>query len=171
MVRFAGSSSVSRSREKKTLTASELDRPDVQAHRIDWLDEQPKFDPSRLVFIDETWMKTNMTPTHGRCQRGKRLIARVPFGHWNTSTFVAALRWDGIAAPCVFDRPINRRSFKAYVEHSLIPTLKPGDTVVVDNLSSHKGKAVRKAIEASLRFLPPYSPDLNPIEQVFAKRQ
>lgn len=113
-----------------------------------------------------------MTPTHGRCQRGKRLIARVPFGHWNTSTFVAALRWDGITAPCVFDRPINGRSFKAYVEHFLIPTLKPGDTVVVDNLSSHKGKAIRKALEAigaSLRFLPPYSPDLNPIEQVFAK--
>jgi transposase len=125
-----------------------------------------------LVFIDETWVKTNMTPTYGRCQRGKRLIARVPFGHWNTSTFVAALRWDGITAPCVFDRPINGRSFKAYVERFLIPTLKPGDTVVVDNLSSHKGKAVRAAIEAigaSLRFLPPYSPDLNPIEQVFAK--
>jgi transposase len=113
-----------------------------------------------------------MTPTYGRCRRGQRLIARAPFGHWNTSTFVAALRWDGIAAPCVLDQPMNGRCFKAYVERFLVPTLKPGDIVVLDNLGSHKGQPVRTAIEAvgaTLLFLPPYSPDLNPIEQVFAK--
>ena len=113
-----------------------------------------------------------MTPTHGRCRRGQRLIARVPFGHWKTSTFLAALRWDGVTAPAVFDGPINGVSFTAYVERNLVPTLQPGDVVVLDNLGSHKGKAVREAIEragAQLRFLPPYSPDLNPIEQVFAK--
>jgi transposase len=113
-----------------------------------------------------------MTPTHGRCRRGARLIARAPFGHWKTSTFLAALRWDGITAPAVFDGPINGRSFTAYVEQVLVPMLRPGDIVVLDNLGSHKGKVVREAIEAAgaeLRFLPPYSPDLNPIEQVFAK--
>jgi transposase len=133
---------------------------------------QPDLDPRRLVFIDETWAKTNMTPTHGRCRRGQRLIARVPFGHWKTSTFLAALRWDGMCAPAVFDGPINGRAFTAYVEQVLVPTLQPGDIVVADNLGSHKGAAARCAIEAAgaeLRFLPPYSPDLNPIEQVFAK--
>jgi transposase len=136
------------------------------------LSERPTLDPRRLVFIDETWAKTNMTPTHGRCRRGQRLIARAPFGHWKTSTFLAALRWDGMSAPAVFDGPINGRSFTAYVEQVLVPSLRPGDIVVLDNLGSHKGKAARDAIEragAELRFLPPYSPDFNPIEQVFAK--
>jgi transposase len=113
-----------------------------------------------------------MTPTHGRSLRGERVIARVPFGHWKTSTFLAALRWDGLSAPAVFDGPINGHSFTAYVEQVLGPTLQPGDIVVLDNLGSHKGTAARAAIEragAELRFLPPYSPDLNPIEQVFAK--
>lgn len=144
----------------------------MQARRAAWLAARPDLDPHRLVFIDETWAKTNMTPTHGRCRRGDRLIARAPFGHWNTSTFLAALRWDGMTAPAVFDGPINGRSFTAYVEQVLVPTLRPGDIVVLDNLGSHKGKAARLAIEAAgaeLRFLPPYSPDLNPIEQVFAK--
>jgi len=124
------------------------------------------------VFIDETWAKTNMTPTHGRCRRGQRLIARLPFGHWKTSTFLAALRWSGMTAPAVFDGPINGRSFTAYVEKVLAPSLQPGDVVVLDNLGSHKDTAARQAIEragAEIRFLPPYSPDLNPIEQVFAK--
>jgi transposase len=137
-----------------------------------WLAERPGLDPQRLVFIDETWAKTNMTPTHGRCRRGYRLVARVPFGHWKTSTFLAALRWDGMTAPAVFDGPINGRSFTAYVEQVLVPSLRPGDIVILDNLGSHKGMAARDAIEAAgaeLRFLPPYSPDLNPIEQVFAK--
>jgi len=136
------------------------------------LREHGAVDPRRLVFIDETWAKTNMTPTHGRCRRGRRLIARIPFGHWKTSTFLAALRWDGMSAPAVFDGPINGQSFTAYVEQVLVPTLRRGDIIVLDNLGSHKGKRARQAIEragAEIRFLPPYSPDLNPIEQVFAK--
>jgi transposase len=154
------------------VTAAELERADVRLRRTAWLDERTAFDAHRLVFIDETWAKTNMTPSHGRCPRGTRLIAPVPFGHWRTSTFLAALRWDGLVAPAVFEGPINGRSFTAYVEQVLAPVLRPGDIVVLDNLGSHKGKAVRNAIEragAELRFLPPYSPDLNPIEQVFAK--
>jgi len=113
-----------------------------------------------------------MTRTHGRSPRGKRLVAKVPHGHWRTMTFLAALRSDQITAPCVFDGPINGQSFLAYVEQVLVPTLKPGDIVVMDNLGSHNGQAVRRAIrsaKAKLFFLPPYSPDLNPIEQVFAK--
>jgi len=113
-----------------------------------------------------------MTRTHGRCARGARLVAKVPHGRWRTLTFLAALRFDQITAPCVFDGPINGRSFLAYVEQVLVPTLKPGDIVIMDNLGSHKGQAVRRAIRqagSKLFFLPPYSPDLNPIEQVFAK--
>ncbi len=124
------------------------------------------------MFIDETWAKTNMTRLHGRCARGQRLLAKAPFGRWRTLTFLAALRSDRIDAPCVIDGPINGRSFLAYVEQILVPTLKQGDIVIMDNLGSHKGKSVRKAIRAAgakLFFLPPYSPDLNPIEQVFAK--
>jgi len=125
-----------------------------------------------LVFIDETWAKTNMARTHGRCLKGTRLHAKVPYGHWKTLTFLAALRHDRIVAPCVFDGPINGQRFLAYVEQFLVPTLAPGDIVILDNLGSHKNPAVRKAIKAAgakLFFLPPYSPDLNPIEQVFAK--
>ena len=113
-----------------------------------------------------------MTRTHGRALRGERLVAKVPHGHWQTLTFLAALRHDRITAPCVFDGPINGASFRAYVEQILVPTLSPGDIVIMDNLGSHKGHAVRAAIRvagARLFFLPPYSPDLNPIEQVFAK--
>ena len=137
-----------------------------------WKRYQGKVDPSRLVFIDETWAKTNMAPLRGWCARGRRLQARVPHGHWKTLTFLAALRADAVTAPCVFDGPINGTSFLAYVEQVLVPTLRPGDIVILDNLGSHKGKAVRQAIRiagARLLFLPPYSPDLNPIEQVFAK--
>ena len=113
-----------------------------------------------------------MTRTHGRCAKGQRLVAKAPFGKWRTLTFLAALRCDGLTAPCVIDGPINGVIFRAYVEQALVPTLKPGDLVVMDNLGSHKGKGVRKAIQAAgakLFFLPPYSPDLNPIEQAFAK--
>jgi transposase len=113
-----------------------------------------------------------MTRSHGRCAKGTRLLAKAPFGKWRTLTFLAALRSDRLDAPCVIDGPINGQSFLAYVEQILVPTLKPGDIVIMDNLGSHKGKAVRKAIRAAaakLFFLPPYSPDLNPIEQVFAK--
>jgi transposase len=124
------------------------------------------------VFIDETWVKTNMTRLHGWAPRGRRLHAKVPHGHWQTATFLAALRHDRIEAPCLLDGPINAKRFLAYVERFLIPTLKPGDIVVLDNLGSHRGKAVRQAIRkvgARLFFLPKYSPDLNPIEQFFAK--
>jgi transposase len=125
-----------------------------------------------LVFIDETWTKTNMTRLRGWAPRGRRLVAKVPQGRWRTLTFLAALRQDQIAAPCVIDGPINGESFLAYVEQVLVPALQPGDIVIIDNLGSHKGKAVRRAIRsagAKLFFLPPYSPDLNPIEQAFAK--
>ncbi len=124
------------------------------------------------MFIDETWAKTNMTRLRGWCQHGQRLIGKVPHGHWKTLTLVAALRHDGIIAPCVFDGPINAQSFLVYVREVLVPALRPGDVVALDNLSSHKGNEVRQAIRAAgarLIFLPPYSPDLNPIEQVFAK--
>ena len=125
-----------------------------------------------MIFIDETWAKTNMVRLRGRSKRGTRLIDTTPHGHWKTSTFIAGLREDGLVAPGVFDGPINGDLFLAYVEQILVPTLKEGDTVVMDNLSSHKKAAVRRAIEdagATLLFLPPYSPDLNPIEQLFAK--
>jgi transposase len=144
----------------------------VARRRQQWKKYQGRLDPSRLVFIDETWAKTNMTRTHGRCARGKRLVAKVPHGHWRTMTFIAALRHDRIAAPCVFDGPINGESFRAYVEQCLLKAIKPGDVVIMDNLGSHKGEAVRRIIRsagARLFFLPPYSPDLNPIEQAFAK--
>jgi transposase len=152
--------------------AAEQDRTDVVAKRARWRRWQPALEPSRLVFIDETWVKTNMARTRGRCQRGQRLISKVPMGHWKTMTFIAALRHDGITAPAVLDGPINGAAFQAYVEQFLAPTLGPGDIVVLDNLGSHKSQAVRRAIRARgarIWFLPPYSPDLNPIEQFFAK--
>lgn len=126
---------------------------------------------AKLVFIDETGTATNMARLRGRCPRGKRLIGRVPHGHWKTTTFVAALRADGIAAPFVIDRAMNGDIFRAYVEQCLVPTLSPGDVVITDNLGTHKVGRVREAIEragASVLYLPPYSPDPNPIEQAFA---
>ena len=131
-----------------------------------------ELDPRRLVFIDETWIKTNMAPLRGWCGKGKRLKGYAPHGHWNTMTFIAALRFDRVTAPCVFDGPINGQYFRAYVEQILLPTLKLGDIVIMDNLGSHKAKVIRNTIKAAgarLWFLPPYSPDLNPIEQTFAK--
>lgn len=144
----------------------------MAATRALWREAQAGLDPTRLVFIDETWVSTNMVRRYGRAPRGQRLIARVPHGHWKTTTFLAALRCDAITAPCVIDGPINGELFLAYVEQFLAPSLKPGDIVILDNLGSHKSEAARRAIEAAgatLLFLPPYSPDLNPIEQVFAK--
>lgn len=152
--------------------AAEQDRPDVARRRARWKKYQGLIDPARLAFIDETWAKTNMTRTRGWHARGKPLVAKVPHGHWKTMTFLAALRHDGITAPFVLDGPINGEAFRAYVEQVLVPALKPGDIVVMDNLGSHKNRAIRRAIRAAgarLLFLPPYSPDLNPIEQLFAK--
>jgi transposase len=151
---------------------AEQDRPDIARKRHRWKAHQHRVDPRRLVFLDETWVKTNMAPLRGWGLRGKRLATSVPYGHWLTMTFIAALRHDRVAAPCVIDGPINGALFTAYVEQFLAPTLAPGDIVILDNLGSHKGKAARGAIRkagAHLLFLPPYSPDLNPIEQLFAK--
>jgi transposase len=157
---------------KKSLFASEQDRPDVARKRERWKARQASIDPARLVLIDETWVKTNMTPLRGWGRKGQRLLAKAPHGHWKTMTFIAALRCDRIDAPLVIDRPINGESFAAYVEQVLVPTLKKDDIVVLDNLGSHKGAGVRPMVRAAgarMIFLPPYSPDLNPIEQVFAK--
>jgi transposase len=151
---------------------AEQTRPDIARKRERWKAHQDRIDPRRLVFIDETWVKTNMAPLRGWGPRGQRLEARVPHGHWKTLTFVAALRVDRIDAPWVIDGPINGELFTLYAEKVLAPTLAPGDVVILDNLGSHKGKAARRVIRAAgahLLFLPPYSPDLNPIEQLFAK--
>jgi transposase len=152
--------------------AAEQKRPALARFRARWQAYQGRIDPRRLVFLDETWIKTNMAPLRGWGPRCKRLLAYVPYKRWKTMTFIAALRHDRIEAPWVLDGPINGEAFKVYVETQLLKTLKPGDIVVADNLGSHKNKAVRKLIRdagAHLLFLPAYSPDLNPIEQVFAK--
>ena len=157
---------------KKSAHAAKQERADVAAAREAWFEAQPELDPERLIFIDETWLNTKMTRVRGRAPRGERLHAPIPHGHWRTTTFVAGLRLCGIDAPMVIDGPINGEIFLAYVRQVLVPTLRPGDTVIMDNLGSHKGAAVREAIDAAgarLRFLPPYSPDFNPIENAFAK--
>jgi transposase len=137
-----------------------------------WFASQRDLDPDRLVFIDETWASTNMARSHGRCRRGERLRVGVPHGQWKTTTFVAGLTTRGMIAPFVLDGPINRDAFEAYVEKVLIPELRKGDIVIMDNLSSHKGACVGELIEAAgatVLYLPPYSPDFNPIEMAFAK--
>jgi transposase len=154
------------------VAAGERDRPDIARRRAQWTKYQNRIAPERLVFIDETWTKTNMAPLRGWALRGRRLIAKVPHSQWETTTFVAALRHDRIEAPWFLEGPIDGESFRTYVERVLVPTLRPGDIVIMDNLGSHKGRAVRALIRAAgakLFFLPKYSPDLNPIEQVFAK--
>ena len=154
------------------MRAAEQDRPAVAEARDRWREGQPKLNPASLVFIDEPWIKTNMTRRYGWAPKGERLVDAVPPGHWKTSTFIGALRCDGLVAPAVFDGAINGGLFVDYVEQVLMPTLKPGDLVIMDNLRCHKVKGVREAIEAAgagILFLPPYSPDLNPIENAFAK--
>jgi transposase len=129
-------------------------------------------DIEKLVFIDETWISTSMTRHYGRAPRGQRCIASAPHGHWNTTTFVAGLRHQQLTAPLVADGPMDGELFLAYVRQFLCPTLRPGDIVILDNLSSHKVAGVKQAIAAAgatLLYLPPYSPDLNPIEKLFAK--
>jgi len=140
--------------------------------RRDWFACQLEFDPSRLVFIDETGASTNLSRKSGRCRRGRRLRAAVPHGHYKTVTLVAGLRLGGLVAQKAFDRPINAASFEDWVEQCLVPTLSQGDVVVMDNLSSHKGPRVEQLIKtagAELRYLPPYSPDMNPIEKAYSK--
>lgn len=152
--------------------AAEQQRPDVQERRGWWQLKMLGIDPRRLVFLDETAANTKMSRRYGRARRGKRVVGHVPHGHWKTVTFLAALRHNGLTAPLVVDGPINGDVFLAYVQQHLAPTLKAGDIVIMDNLAAHKRAGVREAIEAvgaKLVYLPPYSPDFNPIELVFAK--
>lgn len=144
----------------------------MQQARREWQARQPELDPSKLVFLDETWASTNMARRYGRAPRDERCVAAVPYGHWKTTTFIAALRHDSITAPMVIDGAINGEVFLAYVQKLLCPTLRPGDIVIADNLGSHKVSGVKEAIQATgatILFLPPYSPDFNPIEKLFAK--
>lgn len=152
--------------------AAEQLRADVQARRAAWAVERLDWDARHLVFIDESGARTNLSRQYGRCLRGQRLVAYAPHGHWKTTTFVVALREQGLTAPMVLDCAMNGKSFLAYVQQVLTPTLQRGDLVVLDNLSSHKAAGVREAIGqvgARLLYLPPYSPDLNPIELAFSK--
>ena len=152
--------------EKKSLRAAEQARADIAEARRVWRELQPGLQPEKLVFLDESWAKTNMTRLYGRSPRGTRLVGTVPFGHWNTTTFVAGLRHDRLVAPMVLNGAMNGRAFRAWVEQCLAPTLDHGDTVIADNLGSHKVGGVRDAIEARgarLLFLPAYSPDLSDI--------
>ena len=154
------------------LHAAEQQRPDVAEARQAWREAQPALDPAKLVFIDETGTNTAMARQRGRGPCGQRVLGRVPHGHWKTLTFVAGLRLDAITAPFVIDRPMNGNIFQVYLRQCLTPTLSRGDIVVMDNLPAHKLAVVRSIIEAAgatLLYLPPYSPDLNPIEQLFAK--
>jgi transposase len=169
--RSGGSSSGTRSRSKKSLRAAEQERADVARARRRWMREQGLFDPARLVFIDETSANTKMVRLCGRCVRGERLVDHQPQGHWKTITFVAALRQNGMTAPCTIDGAMTGRRFLTYVERRLAPTLKPNDIVMIDNLPAHKAAGVREAVEArgaTLRYLPKYPPDLNPIEMSFS---
>lgn len=144
----------------------------MAARRETWRAAQADLDPGRLVFVDETGASTKMARRCGRARRGARCVAAVPHGHWKTTTFVAALRADGMVAPTVIDGAVTGDLFVAYVEQQLVPTLREGDVVVMDNLACHKRAGARRAIEAAgceLRLLPPYSPDLNPIERAFSR--
>jgi Transposase and inactivated derivatives len=157
---------------KKSLRAAEQQRADVVRARRRWMREQGMFDPARLVFIDETSTNTAMVRLRGRCPRGIRLTDHVPHGRWKTITFIAGLRRRAMVAPFVLDGPMNSTSFMAYLKRCLVPTLKRGDIVMMDSLPVHKAAGVREVIEAAgakLRYLPKYSPDLNPIEMAFSK--
>jgi transposase len=158
--------------QKKTAHACEQERPDILMRREAWFEDQLDLDSERLVFIDETWASTNMARRHGRCLRGERLRGGIPHGHWKTTTFIAGLTLRGMIAPFVLDGPINRDAFETYIAKVLVPELRTGDVVIMDNLSSHKGHRVQDMIEAAgaqLLYLPPYSPDFNPIENAFSK--
>jgi transposase len=157
---------------KKSLQAAERERADVARARRRWIREQGMLDPARLVFIDETAVSTNMARLSGRAARGERVIGRIPLGEWKTITFVAALRHNGLTAPMVIEGPMTGEVFRAYVEQCLVPTLRRNDIVVMDNLKAHKVAGIEEAIEragASVRYLPKYSPDLNPIELLYSK--
>jgi transposase len=155
---------------KKSLIAAERKRDDVARARRRWMREQGLLDPAHLIFIDETAVSTNMVRPNGWSPRGERLVGHVPMAHWKTMTFIAGFRQTGIVAPMVIKGAMNGEAFLAYIEQCLVPTLKRRDVVVIDNVPFHKALGVQEAIEArgaTLRYLPPYSPDFNPIEMVF----
>ncbi|HEY6602740.1 MAG TPA: IS630 family transposase [Xanthobacteraceae bacterium] len=157
---------------KKTLYAAEQKRAENARARRRWMRQQGMFDPARLVFIDETWTSTSMVRLRGRCPRGERLIGYAPQGHWKVITFVAGLRERAMVAPFVLEGAINGPMFLAYVKQCVVPTLRRGDVVIIDNLPAHKVAGVKETIEAAgakLLYLPSYSPDLNPIEPAFSK--
>jgi transposase len=158
--------------QKKTAHASEQERTDVKAARENWFGGQDDLDPKRLIFIDESGLSTKMARLRGWAPKGERCRAAIPHGHWKTVTFVGGLTLAGFVAPMLLDGPMDGECFLAWVEQMLVPILRPGDIVIMDNLAAHKVAGVRQAIEArsaELRYLPPYSPDLNPIENAFAK--
>jgi transposase len=158
--------------EKKTLRASEQDRPDIKHAREKWRSDTKDVERRRFVFLDESGAKTNMIRLHGRCPKGERLFASAPSGRWHTTTMLAAITLDGVQAPFAIEGAIDAAAFTIYVERVLVPTLKVGDIVVMDNLSSHKNSRVVELIEsagAEVWYLPPYSPDLNPIEEMWSK--
>lgn len=158
--------------KKKTLIAAEQEREDVAEARLQWSAQQLNIDPDQVVFLDETWAKTNMTRTYGRSPRGTRLVQRVPNSRWQTITFLGAMRSTGFVAPLCIDGAINGDVYRAWVEQHLAKALRPGDIVVMDNRSSHNVQGIVEAIAAvgaEVHYLPPYSPDLNPIELAFSK--
>ena len=168
--RFFGRHDITR--KKKSLQAAERQRADVQRARRKWISEQGLLDPARLAFVDETAVNTSMARLYGRGPRGMRVVDHVPFGVWQTVTFVAALRENKMVAPMILDGAMNGETFLAYVKQCLVPTLKPGDIVMLDSLPAHKVAGIAEAIEAAgatLRYLPKYSPDLNPIEMSYSK--
>jgi transposase len=157
---------------KKTLSASEQNRPDVQRHRQQWLAEQERLDAARLVFIDESGAKTNMTRLRGRARAGQRVVDYTPYGRWSTVTLISSIRLDGTKACMTVDGATTQEVFREYLRQVLCPTLRPGDIVIADNLSAHKNQSCSVLINncgATLRFLPPYSPDFNPIENMWSK--
>lgn len=158
--------------QKKSSRAAEQDRPDVAKRRADWQACQDDIDPERLVFVDETGLKTDMARLRGWAAAGERLVDAVPGGHWQTYTLVHAVGFEGTRAAMILDGPVDALSFAGFCEQFLAPHLRPGDLVVLDNLASHRSAvatAVIEAVGAKLVYLPPYSPDLNPIENVFSK--
>jgi transposase len=158
--------------QKKIAHAAEQSRADVKCAREAWFEGQLDLDPEKLIFIDETGATTKMARLYGRTPRGECCRAAIPYGHWKTTTFTAGLRIGGVAAPMILDGPMDGDAFRAYVTQVLVPELEPGEIVIMDNLPAHKVSGVRDAIEtagARLLYLPPYSPDFNPIEMAFAK--
>jgi transposase len=158
--------------EKKSPYAAEQDTPELKAEREAWQKEFASVDPSRLVFLDESGANTQMARRYGRAPRGERIRVPIPHGHWKTMTLTAAVRLDGVGACLTFDGATNAACFQAYIGECLVPTLRPGDIVIMDNLACHKSAEVErliKSVGAEVRYLPAYSPDFNPIEEMFSK--